>query len=660
MHSTRAHHHHPLFRPPWSTANVAITLLLVLLFLLFFFLLLVMTAQPLYAQAAVPSTARQAARMPQFASRLRAGAGHAPLRTALPYQSRASFTNPSYFHAGKGLPTDDVVYTNGPINGTVDAWPISAGAIVSDTFTVLGEGASLGALSFGAWLFPGDVLQTVEVSITSDPLNGGTQYFDGVVGLSQSDCGGNQYGYLVCTEAGNFSLNNLSPGTYWINLQNATVDTGGPAYWDENSGPSLAMETSVGTIPSEAFTLLGSATTCYSCNPPPPCFEPGQVDVIHDFLGNEGSPGALATDRSGNLYGTSPLGGEHGDGMVYKLSHRDQGWVFTSLHSFTGGYDGWLLGSLIVGPDGIPYGASLGGLPSGGAGAGLVYRLRPPSHACPTAMCGWAKEVLYRFTGGADGDFPTSIVFDHDGHLYGTTQRGGAHGAGTVFQLTPTAGGWTETVIYSFPGGILGGGPDSLLVGGDGNLYGLAFGGVNNCGTYGGDSCGIVFQLVHNANGWTEKVLYAFKGTEGDGGFPRNLVQDSAGNLYGISTWLFQHPGIESPLTAGIEFKLSFVDGKWVFTMIEFRHSGEYYRDNFSGLVVNSSGNSYLAGTALLYDLSCGSNFGDCYYYADGANYINEQFNAQSLVLDEQRGRLYGVTPDCGAHGSGTVWKLGP
>ena len=154
----------------------------------------------------------------------------------------------------------DTVYDNGPINGTTDAWTINFGFVVSDSFTVSGGGATVNGLAFGAWLFPGDVLQSAEVSIT-DAEFGGTTFFDGVVNFTQSGCVGNQYGYNVCTETGSFTDTALADGTYWLNLQNASVNTGDPIYWDENSGPSQASENSVGTIPSEAFTLTGTGGT---------------------------------------------------------------------------------------------------------------------------------------------------------------------------------------------------------------------------------------------------------------------------------------------------------------------------------------------------------------------------------------------------------------
>ena len=147
------------------------------------------------------------------------------------------------------------IYTNGPINGTVDAWGVFLGAVVSDSFT-LGEASTVNGLSFGAWMFPDLNLISAEISITSTEF-GGTTYFDGVVNFTQSDCIVNQYGFNVCTESAAFNGPQLDAGTYWLDIQNANT----LVYWDENSGPSLASTNSVGTIPSEAFTLYGGTST---------------------------------------------------------------------------------------------------------------------------------------------------------------------------------------------------------------------------------------------------------------------------------------------------------------------------------------------------------------------------------------------------------------
>jgi len=84
------------------------------------------------------------------------------------------------------------------------------------------------------------------------------------------------------------------------------------------------------------------------------------------------------------------------------------------------------------------------------------------------------QKVLYTFTGGLDGGNPYSgVIFDTAGNLYGTAQTGGTYGMGAVFQLTPSTVGWTETVLYSFTGGLDGYEPiGGLALDGNGNLYG--------------------------------------------------------------------------------------------------------------------------------------------------------------------------------------------
>jgi hypothetical protein len=158
------------------------------------------------------------------------------------------------------------LYNDGPINGDTDAWVINFGFVVSNTFT-LTQSSQVGGLSFGAWLFPGDVLDSVEVSITAQE-GGGTTFFDQQVNTTTGACFANSYGFNVCEETASFSGPNLAGGTYWVNLQNAMVDSGDPTFWDENSGvgctspgcPSEASYTGVGTIPSESFTILGTSS----------------------------------------------------------------------------------------------------------------------------------------------------------------------------------------------------------------------------------------------------------------------------------------------------------------------------------------------------------------------------------------------------------------
>ncbi len=172
-------------------------------------------------------------------------------------------------------------YDNGPINGTTDAWTINFGYTVSNTFTGI---AFVDFFQIGVWEFPGDALSSVDWSITTQE-NGGTILGSGTASghnVIDKFLSTNQYGYNIDQiSVGGLGVNLNSNTTYWFNLQNATVPSGDPVYWDENSGvmcggtgggancPAQASESAVGTIPSEAFTINSA--------PPPPVPEPGGI-----------------------------------------------------------------------------------------------------------------------------------------------------------------------------------------------------------------------------------------------------------------------------------------------------------------------------------------------------------------------------------------------
>jgi hypothetical protein len=167
-----------------------------------------------------------------------------------------------------------VLYDNGPIIGNIDAWTINFGYIVSDTFT-LANNASMTSFAFGAREFPGDRVISVDWSVTSGE-NSGTVYGSGTASgnqITDKFVSVNTFGYdidLITVTGLNVSLN---AETYWLNLQNAVVPSGDPVFWEENSGvgcggnngegggcPSQASENTLGTIPSEAFTITGGGT----------------------------------------------------------------------------------------------------------------------------------------------------------------------------------------------------------------------------------------------------------------------------------------------------------------------------------------------------------------------------------------------------------------
>jgi len=258
--------------------------------------------------------------------------------------------------------------------------------------------------------------------------------------------------------------------------------------------------------------------------------------ILYRFTGRADGAwpaGNLVLDSAGNLYGYT-LGGGNGKrcsqvcGVVYELSPGASGWTEAVLHTFTGGSDGYTPRGLT--PD--TSGNLLGVAESGGtansnceAGCGTVFKLTP-------AAGGWSLSVIYSFSGGSDGGYPISpLVFDTQGNLFGTTLLGGSvqcpNECGTVFELSPNGSGWNFSDVYSFSGPD-GADPQGILFDSAGNLFGAASGGKTTCG------CGVLFELVPGSGNWTETVLYTFNG-KSDGQFPNPVIQDGAGHLFGTT-----------------------------------------------------------------------------------------------------------------------------
>jgi uncharacterized repeat protein (TIGR03803 family) len=326
--------------------------------------------------------------------------------------------------------------------------------------------------------------------------------------------------------------------------------------------------------------------------------------LIHLFSLNNGNGYAplagLILDSAGNLYGTTYWGGSGtcqtgnyvGCGTVFQLIPNGGGsWTENVLYSFRdNGTDGTgPVGSLIFDATGNLYGVTASG---GTEGKGTVFMLTPNGDGS------WKEDVLHSFN-GTDGSFPdSSLIFDGSGNLYSTTVQGGASGAGcggvgcgTVFQLTPGAGGkWTETVLHSFhdydPKGSL---PSAgLIFDPAGNIYGTTqLGGNSTCNR--GYGCGVVFKLAPNLNeNWTESVLRRFNGTDGSG-LSSSLIFDQTGSLYGTAA----QGGVYN---FGTVFRLeSAAKGAWKETVLHsFKdHPGA---GSEGGLIFDGHGNLY--GTA--------------------------------------------------------------
>jgi uncharacterized repeat protein (TIGR03803 family) len=289
------------------------------------------------------------------------------------------------------------------------------------------------------------------------------------------------------------------------------------------------------------------------------------------------APVVFGTD--GALYGTTLAGGAHDAGTVYTLAQNGAKWDMTVLHDFDPDHaDGsYSLAGLAVDATGALYGTTYVG--GSAASRGAVFKLTP-------LPGGWSYDIIYAFTGGADGGNPrTGVTIDDSGNLYGVATSGGDSTCrcGVIYKLSPVASGWTEEVLHTFTfgEGLMSNGPLSrdaygtlYAVSGanDGAVFKLApsgaqwnasvlytFTGSNNDGrlpygepifdqsgalygttAFGGDSDkGTVYKLTPDANGWTKTTLHSFSGAPKDGSNPEYaaLLHEPGGTIYGTTGW---------------------------------------------------------------------------------------------------------------------------
>jgi len=350
---------------------------------------------------------------------------------------------------------------------------------------------------------------------------------------------------------------------------------------------------------------------------------------------------SLIMDGTGNFYGTTVAGGSQDDGTVFKLAPDG---TETVLHSFTGGNDGSdPYAGVIADKAGSLYGTTISGGPNG---YGVVFRV---------AMDG-TETVLHAFAGGKDGLVPYASLLRYGGSLYGTTYRGGfrrtctdQQGCGTVYKV---AKGGTETVLYAFTGGNDGGYPSGGLIADKaGNLYGTTSAGGSG-GCYSG--CGTVFKLTPDG---TETVLHSFN--NGSDGFSplENLIADPVGNLYGTTTYggTYSVGTVFKLAPDGTETVLhSFAngsDGAYPLSALVLDDAGNLYG-------TTSQGGDFGTGYGIIFRIAAGGTervlHTFCYNCKAGSR------PAAGLVADSA-GNLYGAATEGGAgcgEGCGTVFEL--
>ena len=409
----------------------------------------------------------------------------------------------------------------------------------------------------------------------------------------------------------------------------------------------------------------------------------GHQQVLHTFTG--GADGAnpsagVILDPSGNLYGTTYLGGIYNYGVVYEI---DAAGNFTVLCTFTGPNGANPYGGLVRDSSGNLYGTTEGAT----AGPGTIYMLNPSG----------VETVLYTFQGQADGATPTgTLVRDANGNLYGTSEEdegGCEYTCGTVFQLNPSG---KFTILYSFPFGGVGENPAALVQDPDGNLYGVAesvdfnesvvfkvtlsgqetvlytlpidaagynvpgrllyangllYGATTGAGANG---TGEVYELTTSGSPTT---LYNFPAAGVNGYDPQaGLIRDAAGNLYGTT--------YDGGTIGGVVFRLNPAGRETIlfdFGALSTTTTGTGPR---AGVVMDSSGNLYgtteygggTTNAGVVYKLSPAGQETVLYTftgYTDGST-------PQGGVILDASGNVYGTTYTGGTSFAGVVFKVSP
>lgn len=171
--------------------------------------------------------------------------------------------------------------------------------------------------------------------------------------------------------------------------------------------------------------------------------------TVHTFKygggGGDTPEAGLVMDQAGNLYGlTTDRYSRTYSGAAFELIRNGEGWKFKVLYRFKRNtQDGSLpRGAMTFDSAGNLYGTTSSG---GDANEGTAFELVRQKDGT------WKEKVLVSFVEPYGESPQGGVVFDKQGNLYGTLNFGGAHGQGSVFELTPNPDGtWNIQVIYSF------------------------------------------------------------------------------------------------------------------------------------------------------------------------------------------------------------------
>ena len=376
------------------------------------------------------------------------------------------------------------------------------------------------------------------------------------------------------------------------------------------------------------------------------------LTALYSFGGPDGANpvGGLIADAAGNLFGTTEQGGMFGAGSVFAIVKIGGGFASTypTLASFHDTNGAFPTGGLIADATGNLFGTTE---QNGPYGYGTVFEIAKISGGfamTPTTL------ASFNYANGAnpfDG-----LIADAAGNLFGTTYQGGMFGAGTVFEIAKTSGGFagSPTTLLSFDGANGANPAGGLIADATGNLFGTTQGG----GAFG---YGTVFEIARNGGGFasepTALVSYNnFNGANPIGG----LIADSAGNLFGTTAQDFAGLGtvFEIVKTGG-----GFANEPTTLTSFNYINGTNPY----GGLIADAAGN--------LFGTTSGSGahaYGTVFEIANtGSGYDSTPITLASFdntntgkapgygaLIADNAGNLFGTAPFGGTFSYGTVFEV--
>jgi uncharacterized repeat protein (TIGR03803 family) len=375
---------------------------------------------------------------------------------------------------------------------------------------------------------------------------------------------------------------------------------------------------------SKVGAVVFPVIACFLATPPAAA---QTLTTIASFNGTNGvdPTTGVTIDASGNLYGTTRLGGANNDGTVFEIARGSN--TITTVASFNGTNGTLPFGGVTFDAAGNIFGASQQG---GVNGFGTIFEIANGSNTIST---------LASFNGTTGSNPISHLTIDAAGNLYGTALTGGSNNVGTVFELVK--GSNTISSLASFTGANGQNPGTSITFDAAGNLYGVTpSGGANGFGT--------VFEIANGSN--TITTLASFNGANGK--FPSpGLIIDAAGNMYGIAeTGGANNDGTVFEILRG---------SNTITTLATF--NGINGINPEAGLTRDAAGN--LFGTT---NSGGANNDGTVFEIASGSSSITTLvsfssttgFGIDSGVTLDAAGNLYGVTSQGGANGDGTVFEV--